>query len=84
MSAAAAKSPELRDLIPPNWHTIFAKIVAMPQWTMLEFHYKFECDRHGEEYIFPPKSAIFHAFELIDPCDIRVVIIGQDPYHQPG
>ncbi len=77
----SAKSSELKDLIPPNWSTIFAKIVEMRQWTILEAHYKSECEAVGHEYIFPPKSAIFHAFELVDPRDVRVVIIGQDPYH---
>jgi uracil-DNA glycosylase len=29
-------------------------------------------------------SAVFHALELTAPCDVRVVIVGQDPYHGPG
>jgi uracil-DNA glycosylase len=34
--------------------------------------------------IFPPKSKRFRAFELTAPDDVRVVILGQDPYHTPG
>lgn len=30
---------------------------------------------------FPPKNQIFRALELTDFKDIKVVIIGQDPYH---
>ena len=34
--------------------------------------------------IFPPGSQIFRAFELTPLPQVRVVILGQDPYHGPG
>jgi len=34
--------------------------------------------------VFPPPKRIFHALERCQPDDIRVVILGQDPYHTPG
>ena len=34
--------------------------------------------------IFPPGSQIFKAFELTPVGDVKVVILGQDPYHGPG
>ncbi len=34
--------------------------------------------------IFPPGSQIFRAFELTPLNDVKVVILGQDPYHGPG
>jgi uracil-DNA glycosylase len=34
--------------------------------------------------IYPPPKDIFHAFWSTPPQDVRVVIIGQDPYHNPG
>lgn len=34
--------------------------------------------------IYPPGSRIFRAFELTPLPEVRVVILGQDPYHQPG
>lgn len=41
-----------------------------------------------EEYmnsaVFPPPKNIFRAFDLCAPKDIKVVILGQDPYHTPG
>ena len=41
-----------------------------------------------EEYehkkIYPPKAQVFSAFETVDYPDVKVVILGQDPYHQPG
>lgn len=37
-----------------------------------------------EETIYPPQNKIFNALELTAPQDVRVVILGQDPYHGPG
>ena len=34
--------------------------------------------------IYPPGSQIFCAFDLTPVQDVKVVILGQDPYHGPG
>ena len=34
--------------------------------------------------IFPPGSQIFRAFDLTPVSQVKVVILGQDPYHGPG
>ena len=34
--------------------------------------------------IYPPGSQIFRAFELTPFDEVKVVILGQDPYHGPG
>ena len=34
--------------------------------------------------VYPPASRIFAAFDLVPFDDVKVVIIGQDPYHGPG
>jgi uracil-DNA glycosylase len=34
--------------------------------------------------IYPPGQLIFNAFELTPFDKVRVVILGQDPYHNPG
>ncbi len=34
--------------------------------------------------IYPPGSQIFKAFELTPLPEVKVVILGQDPYHGPG
>nr|WP_211282848.1 uracil-DNA glycosylase [Spiroplasma floricola] len=36
------------------------------------------------ENIYPLKEDIFKVFKLIKPKDIKVIIIGQDPYHGPN
>ncbi|MGN1181897.1 MAG: uracil-DNA glycosylase [Faecalibacillus sp.] len=33
--------------------------------------------------IYPPKQQIFRALNLCDYDDVKVVILGQDPYHEP-
>ena len=34
--------------------------------------------------IYPPQHQVFQAFHLTPYDQVRVVILGQDPYHQPG
>lgn len=39
---------------------------------------------YKKETIYPPRDMVFQAFKLTKPSDLKVVIIGQDPYHNPG
>jgi uracil-DNA glycosylase len=39
---------------------------------------------YREENVLPPRAEVLSLFKLINPQDVRVVIIGQDPYHTPG
>ncbi len=41
-------------------------------------------DAYAHRTIYPPKQLVFSAFEHCDLKDIKVVILGQDPYHEPG
>ena len=34
--------------------------------------------------VYPPRDQLFTAFALTPPEKVRVVILGQDPYHEPG
>ncbi|VAV99820.1 Uracil-DNA glycosylase, family 1, partial [hydrothermal vent metagenome] len=34
--------------------------------------------------VYPPKDLIFNAFNLTPLSKVKVVILGQDPYHGPG
>jgi len=44
--------------------------------------------RVQEEYqtktVYPPREKVFAALEKTTPQDVRVVILGQDPYHEAG
>ena len=37
-----------------------------------------------EQVIYPPQEDILNALAWTSPRDVRVVILGQDPYHGPG
>lgn len=51
-------------------------------------YYKQLFARVNEEYrthkIFPPANDIFNAFHLTPLANVKVVILGQDPYHNDG
>ncbi len=34
--------------------------------------------------LYPPRNAWFRAFELAPLDDLKIIILGQDPYHQPN
>ncbi|ATZ72735.1 uracil-DNA glycosylase [Idiomarina sp. X4] len=34
--------------------------------------------------VYPPKEEVFNALKLTEPEQVKVVILGQDPYHGPG
>lgn len=43
-----------------------------------------EQQRHAGKVVYPPQADVFNAFKLTDFEDVRVVILGQDPYHGPN
>lgn len=46
--------------------------------------YYFIKKEYTEQVVYPESQNIFSALELTDIDDVRVVILGQDPYHEPG
>lgn len=43
-----------------------------------------QAEKAAQKVIFPHSSNWFHALEATPLDQVKVVIIGQDPYHQPG
>jgi len=41
-------------------------------------------DEAQRSQIYPPRSLRYRALALVPPESVRVVIVGQDPYHRPG
>ena len=39
--------------------------------------------KYQSSTVFPPQEEIFFAFRCTPPARVRVVILGQDPYHEP-
>lgn len=54
-------------------------------WTELFDDYNFNIDRlySGKDTIYPKKEDLFKVFSM-DVNDIRVLLLGQDPYHGEG
>lgn len=43
-----------------------------------------QSEQEAEATIFPPESLVFNAFNSTPFEEVKVVVIGQDPYHGPG
>ncbi|MCE1914823.1 uracil-DNA glycosylase, partial [Enterobacter hormaechei] len=41
-------------------------------------------ERQAGKTIYPPQQDVFNAFRYTELADIKVVILGQDPYHGPN
>ena len=46
--------------------------------------YNFINDEYRHRIIYPPAGDIFNALHLTPLADVKVVILGQDPYHEEG
>ncbi|GET28230.1 uracil-DNA glycosylase [Prolixibacter sp. SD074] len=45
---------------------------------------KFVKDEYARHKVYPPGKWMFHAFDCCPFDDVKVVVLGQDPYHGPG
>ena len=41
-------------------------------------------EAYSQAEVYPAREDLFRAFSLCPPEAVRVVILGQDPYHEPG
>jgi uracil-DNA glycosylase len=74
-----------REDLDPGWRTLVSSkelgFEAMDRTLTLEPWEPVFPARKGKRYPGAPKNShIFHAFDSIEPADIRVVVLGQDPY----
>ena len=46
--------------------------------------YKTVLEEYRTQIVYPPSTDIFNAFHFTPLEDVKVVILGQDPYHEPG
>ena len=67
--------------IEPSWKKYLESEFDKPYWNNLTAFIK---DQYRQKKIYPPGKNIFRAFNLSPFDQIKVVIIGQDPYHGPG
>lgn len=45
---------------------------------------QYVAQEYAQKQVFPPQSEVFQAFQLTAPDAVKVVILGQDPYHNDG
>ena len=64
-----------------SWQSLLADTLDSPSFTALSLKVDAACASHT---VYPPSDQIFSAFSLTPPQQVRVVILGQDPYHEPG
>jgi len=62
----------------PSWQTILSDEIQKPYFRNL---LKNVDEEYQNTICFPPKELIFAAFDYCSFDDLKVVIIGQDPYH---
>lgn len=68
--------------IEQSWKTALQDIFEQPYFESLIAFLKKE--KAAQKIIYPPGSLIFNAFNLTPFEEVKVVILGQDPYHNPG
>ena len=64
-----------------DWLTPLTPEFKKPYYAEL---YKKIREEYSTRQVFPPSDEIFTAFELTPLSEVKVVIIGQDPYHGDG
>ena len=75
----------LRDLfmsLDTSWQQLFKEELTSDY--LKELSSFLETEQKSEADIFPQKSSIFNAFNLTPLQNVKVVILGQDPYHGTG
>lgn len=82
MTSAFSKSHNLPawipEELPAGWLRVLRSARLAPVFRELDCFLRKEWESTD---VFPPPSAIFRALQLTPPEDVRVVILGQDPYH---
>ena len=67
--------------IDPTWYEVLKPQFEAPYFTELKNFLIAERQQHT---CYPPGSKIFSAFDHTPFDRVKVVILGQDPYHEPG
>jgi uracil-DNA glycosylase len=77
MSSTEKVSPRIGE----DWKALLQEEFEAPYFEGLKDLLKKEKKEHT---VYPPGDRIFAAFDHTSFSDVRVVILGQDPYHGPG
>ena len=64
-----------------GWKNCLASEFSKPYFARLADFVRSEYSSHT---CYPPPKLVFNAFNLCPIADVKAVVIGQDPYHEPG
>lgn len=64
-----------------DWNPVLRAELAKPYWAELQAFVDAERARHQ---VYPPADEVFAALHLTPYHEVKVLILGQDPYHGPG
>lgn len=67
--------------LPQGWQQPLDGETNQPYFTQLQ---EFVEAERNSATIYPPESEVFTALALTPYADVRVLVLGQDPYHGPG
>ena len=67
--------------IPEGWREVLKEEQIKPYWAKLE---SFVEEERATQKIFPPEDAVFNALKTTSYADVKVLLLGQDPYHDIG
>lgn len=70
------------DNLPPGWRERLASEAGKEYFKTLTSFLRGEY--RGDCPIFPPREKVLRALQGVDFQDVKVLILGQDPYHGPG
>jgi len=71
----------INPVIEESWKAVLMKEFTKPYFSELK---NFLVEEKKKFRVYPPGPMIFNAFNLTPFDKVRVVILGQDPYHGPG
>jgi uracil-DNA glycosylase len=72
----------MTDTVPDSWRAALDPVLALPQSRQLGGWLK--AQEAAGKVICPPRGMRLKALELTPLDSVKVVILGQDPYHGPG
>jgi uracil-DNA glycosylase len=72
----------MAETVPESWRAALDPVLALPESRKLGGWLRAEEERGAT--IYPPRGMRLKALELTPLDEVRVVILGQDPYHGPG
>lgn len=67
--------------LPADWKAVLADELKKPYFQNLK---EFVDGERKEHQVFPPENDVFNAFKLTPYKKVKVLLLGQDPYHDDG